>query len=50
MKTFFLTALMTTFIASAGAAQAAQFVSDPLLQDLAQSGQVINPHGFSAGR
>ena len=50
MKTIILTTLIGAFIATAGAAQAAGFITDPLLKDFAASGQIINPHGYAGGR
>lgn len=50
MKTIVLTTVLGALIAVSTGAQAAQFVTDPLLLDFASSGQVINPHGYGAGR
>lgn len=50
MKTIILTTVLGAFIAVAGSAQAAQFVSDPLVKDFAASGQIITPHGIWTGR
>ena len=50
MKKFVLTALIGAFIAAAGTANAQDFITDPLLKDLAANGSVINPHGSAAGR
>jgi len=50
MKTIILTTIVSAFIAVSGTAQAAQFTTDPLLLDLASTGQVVNPHGiFGSG-
>ncbi len=50
MKAIILTTLIGAFIAAAGSAQAAQYVSDPLILDLATNGQIVSPHGIWAGR
>lgn len=50
MKAIALTTVLGALIIASTGAQAAQFVTDPLLLDFAASGQVINPHGYDAGR
>ena len=50
MKTFLLTAILGALVASTAAVQAAEYITDPLLLELAQNGQIVTPHGVFSGR
>lgn len=43
-------AFFSVFLFAAASAQAAHFVDDSLVKDLAANGQIVSPHGIWTGR